>query len=478
MFGMAKYSSEKDMAETPSNAIQVLENTAAFELLNQKSVAKTAAFIFAGIFLMFIPILFIPWQQNIMGTGTVTAFHPKNRPQTINSAIGGRIEDWYVAEGNTVAKGEPILRISDVKTEYFDPEYIERLSEQLTAKTLAVTAYENKIRALDRQLVSLESNMEIALESSQNKADQQRLFVRIDSANFVAAKNQFDIADIQFKRQQNLVAQGLKAQADLEQYSVKFQDSYAKLEAARNKWEVTQSLLVNALLEINSLQGEYLQKIAKTESDMRTAQADMNEAQISVSKLRNDLANLEVRTGLYIVRAPQDGIVVRALNAGIGEVIKEGEPVVTILPENPELSAEIYYSAVDAPLLHKGMEVFIQFDGWPALQFSGWPEYSIGVFRGEVAVVDYVNSGGGKFRVLVNPLDGIEWPHQLRVGTGVYAWAMLNEVPLWYEIWRQLNGFPPDFYKQNAADGVSSSVGGGSGGGSKSGGGSNSGGKK
>jgi hypothetical protein len=25
---------------------------------------------------------------------------------------------------------------------------------------------------------------------------------------------------------------------------------------------------------------------------------------------------------------------------------------------------------------------------------------------------------------------------------------MLNDVPLWYEFWRQLNGFPPDFYEE------------------------------
>jgi hypothetical protein len=35
------------------------------------------------------------------------------------------------------------------------------------------------------------------------------------------------------------------------------------------------------------------------------------------------------------------------------------------------------------------------------------------------------------------------WPRQVRMGSGVYGWTMLREVRVWYEVWRQLNGFPP-----------------------------------
>jgi hypothetical protein len=32
---------------------------------------------------------------------------------------------------------------------------------------------------------------------------------------------------------------------------------------------------------------------------------------------------------------------------------------------------------------------------------------------------------------------------QLRQGSGVLGWTMLDDVPIWFELWRQLNGFPP-----------------------------------
>jgi hypothetical protein len=88
--------------------------------------------------------------------------------------------------------------------------------------------------------------------------------------------------------------------------------------------------------------------------------------------------------------------------------------------------------------------------------FSGWPEASYGTFVGEVAAVESSVSNNGLFRVLVRE-DAREkpWPRQLMMGTGAQGIALLNDVPIWYELWRNINGFPPDYYKsdQNAEKG-------------------------
>ena len=113
-----------------------------------------------------------------------------------------------------------------------------------------------------------------------------------------------------------------------------------------------------------------------------------------------------------------------------------------------DVAVEMHVKAMDVPLLSKGRKVRIEFDGWPALQFSGWPSVSVGTFGGEVQVIDYVNTKPGEFRILVTPDKSDEkWPEQLRVGSGIKGWVMLDDVPVWYEIWRQLNGFPPSLYE-------------------------------
>ena len=109
----------------------------------------------------------------------------------------------------------------------------------------------------------------------------------------------------------------------------------------------------------------------------------------------------------------------------------------------------MYVRAMDVPLIQRGRRVRLQFDGWPAIQFSGWPSVAVGTFGGVVEVIDVVSSTNGRYRLLVRPLRGAGderahiWPRQLRLGSGVYGWVILDSVPVWYEIWRQLNGFPP-----------------------------------
>jgi len=70
-------------------------------------------------------------------------------------------------------------------------------------------------------------------------------------------------------------------------------------------------------------------------------------------------------------------------------------------------------------------------------------------------VVDRADTRGekGEFRILVTPDPEDEpWPEQLRMGSGTKGWVMLDNVAVWYEIWRQLNGFPPSLYEARQQD--------------------------
>jgi hypothetical protein len=81
--------------------------------------------------------------------------------------------------------------------------------------------------------------------------------------------------------------------------------------------------------------------------------------------------------------------------------------------------------------------------------FSGWPNASYGTFKGKVIAVENTVSANGKFRVLVTEDTSAlkRWPRQLKVGIGAQGFALLKNVPVWYELWRNINGFPPDYYK-------------------------------
>lgn len=394
----------------------------------------------------FILILFLPWQQNVSGTGTLTALDPQDRPQEVQNVIAGRIERWYVQEGDLVQRGDTILVLSEIKDEYFDPDLPQRLREQVQGKKDAITGYQQKVSALDNTIGALQNGLSLSLQKARNKVLQSRAKVAADSVDFLNEQQQFDIAKLRFARFEEGYREGLFSLTDLETRKLTLQSGQTKVVSARNKLEVSRQELTNSRIELSSIEAEYGKEIAKTQSDRSSALSARADGAVELSKLRNKAASVDVRRENYVLRAPQTGYVVRAAKAGIGETIKEGESVTTLQPASPKRAVELYVSATDLPLIEAGKPVRVRFDGWPALQFSGWPQVSVGTFGGTVRIIDRVANAEGKYRILVSP-DGNpaeQWPEQLRLGSGVYGWVMLSNVQLWYELWRRINAFPPD----------------------------------
>jgi len=384
----------------------------------------------AGLLLLALAAMFLPWQQNVRGDGSLTALRPQDRPQTVPALIAGRIEQWFVREGQYVAKGTPLVQISEVSEKYLDPNLVGRIGEQVDGKQAALAGKVAKVRSLDSLLGALERSRDLGLEQARNK-------VRLYEAALQAAVVDSQVEAARFERRERLFKDGLSTRTEFEANQLRFQQALAKLVEKRQEYE-------NARLEVGSVGAEYGEKIAKARSDRDATRAEIGESQAEVAKLRNEYASMQIRNGMYRIDAPQDGYVVKALKEGVGETIKQGDPLVTVVPARPELAVELFVKAMDVPLLRRGRKVRMIFDGWPALQFSGWPSVSVGTFGGVISVIDAVDSKAGKFRVLVTPdPDDDPWPGQLRMGSGVHGWAMLDTVPVWFEIWRQLNGFPP-----------------------------------
>lgn len=399
--------------------------------------------------LLFLGFLFLPWTQNIPAAGLVTSLTPNVRPQTIHAMIPGRIVRWYTEEGKLVRANDTILLIGEIKDYYLDPELPRRLSEQINAKREALEAQLQKVEALRQQIRALEAARQAALARAENALLQAELRYKADSAALKAAEIDYAVAQSQYQRQESLYVKGLRSLTELQNRQAKFQETEAKLVAARNRLKAAAADVENARLQILAIQADYQEKIAKAESDLRGTEAYAYDLEATIAKLRNEIANVDVRRGFYAVLAPQDGYVVRAVRTGIGEVIKEGEPLLVFMPSSYQLAAEVFVRPLDVALLRPGQKVRLQFDGWPAFVFAGWPNLSYGTMGGRIRAIDYVDAGTGNFRILVEPdPEDKPWPTLLRLGGGVRAWFLLNDVPIWYEIWRQINGFPPDLVAQ------------------------------
>jgi adhesin transport system membrane fusion protein len=424
------------------------DNLKSVKIVESRIPKKVLLKILFYTFLFFFVLLFIPWTQNVRNRGFVTALKPEHRPQTIQSIIDGRIEKWFVQEGELVKKGDTIVYISEIKDAYFDPQLLERTTQQIQAKENTAKSYEKKIDALENQIDALKKTGVLQLEQVKNRLKQAELKYLSDSIDFEAAKINFSIAEQQFKRFKELYEKDIKSLTDLENRQNAFQQALARKIAAENKLLASQNDILNAKVEVVSIQAQFRNAVAKAESDRFSTMSNLYDTEAVVAKLQNEYMNYSVRIGLYYVLAPTDGFITEAYSAGIGENIKQGEQIISLMPANYELAVAMYVKPLDLPLIEKGQPVRIQFDGWPAIVFSGWPNTSYGTYGGRVFAIDNFISENGLYRVLVAPdKEDYPWPDGLRPGSGSSNMLLLRDVPIWYEVWRQINGFPPDYYK-------------------------------
>lgn len=421
----------------------------ALHTLNTPGIGRTVAKVLIVLITILLIIMFLPWQQNIRGKGKLTALNPASRPQQIESAIAGRITKWNIMEGDFVDKGDTILVLSEIKDKYFDPNLLMRLEEQMEAKENSLAFKRKKRAAYESQVKALSRAMQLKLEQTSNKLLQAKLKVDSDSLRLISERLNNENAQSVFERNRRRFEAGNITLTKQQQFEAKRLEGQAKLNSARNKLLETRAELINAEVDIYGTEAEYLEKISKAESSLNGTISEIHDTEGSLSKLKNEYASMVIRNEQYHILAPQSGFLVKALKVGIGETIKEGEGVAVIMPDASDMAVEMFVKAMDIPFISEGRSVRVQFDGWPALQFSGWQNVSVGTFGGIVEVIDAVNSNAGEFRILVKPDPNDDpWPKQLRFGSGIKGWVMLDNVPIWYEIWRQMNGFPPDVYDE------------------------------
>ncbi len=423
---------------------------------NKYSYSRISRIIFGSALFAFL-CLFLPWTQNISTNGYVTSLRPEQRPHTIVSRIPGRMEEWHVHEGQLVDKGDTIITISEIKSEYLDTNLLVRMDRQIEAKNNAIYAYELKIQSLDNQNSAINQGRNLKLRQAKNKLKQVSLKIQADSISYEAAKiYATNMTDLKNRNEKlyNSVDGALISKTKWQAVVIKEQDAQSKLIEKQNKYESSINKLINAEIELLSINTSYMEKSAKNRSDFSSASSTLADAHSSLAKLQNKRSNYSRREEYRTIIAPQDGYITKAIKTGVGGIVKEGESLVTIMPKNHDLAAELYISAIDLPLMGLNHEVNLIFDGWPVIAVPGWPDaVSYGTFKGEIVAIDNMISSNGKYRILISPEEGTkQWPHALRLGSGVKGFALLNDVPIYREVWRQMNGFPADFYDEYQED--------------------------
>lgn len=408
-----------------------------------------------SILLICAVVMFLPWTQNIKTTGTITTLKQEDRPQEVNTILSGSIVKWYVKEGDFVKKGDTILQLGEVKVDYFDPNLLDRTKQQLESKKQSAAGYENKAQTANTQIAAQQEAQVLKLSMLDNKIKQQQLKIISDSNDVIALSNELSIYKRQLDAGKIMLDSGAISLVDFEKRRANYQNGFAKKISAENKLGQSKQELINYRIEKNSVVQDYVDKISKTEGEKFSSLSNLASTNADIAKLQNIYANYDIRNKLYYIIAPQDGQIIKAKKAGISEFVKEGEMIVQIVPINTNYAVEMFVEPMDLPLIHLGENVRFIFDGFPAIVFSGWPNNSYGTFGGKITAIETNISSNGKFRVLVAEDTTTlrkAWPKNLKIGGGAKGIALLKDVKVGYELWRNINGFPPEYYKPKAKE--------------------------
>ncbi len=420
--------------------------------LSALSVARTPrvisslAWAVVWLFLLTPPALLLtPWQQNISGTGKVSAFAPLDRQQTVKAPVSGRIVQWFAKEGTKVKSGDVLLEIVDV-----DPDLLNRLRQQREAAAAKLVAKEEELRSYRLQIDNLITTRDLQVATAQYRRDVAHQ--RAISANEAIASAQatLDAAAIQTGRLQRLLTDGLVSKREFE---LAERDGIV----ARRSLNSGQAALQAALSEQRAAEAEIARIRADAQARIDSANASANKTRSELEDSRTSLLKSEVdlsRQQSQVVKAPRDGSILRLLVNPQSDIVKQGDPLLVFVPDTDIKAVELWVDGNDAALIMPGRHVRLQFEGWPAMQFAGWPEVAVGTFGGIVAFVDATDDGKGKFRLLIVPNKADQpWPSErfLRQGVRVKGWVLLNRVTMAYELWRQLNAFPPQMTMETPA---------------------------
>lgn len=402
-------------------------------------------------------LVFVPWQQSIDGRGKVIIFSPMERPQHLEAPIPGRILKWFIRDGETVKKGDPIVELSEVDPKYLAGNQLLRMQAHLTALQEKKAAAVAKVKAMESQIKSLKLSRSSSVASvDMKKAQTLDRYSAAKQAVTIAQQN-LKTSELNLERRQSLYEKGLRSKRDLELAEQEMVKNKTELERALVQLEVARKEMEVADFELSKTDADTMAKIDSTSASLSSARETVATTEADIQKLIIEIGSLENRIVQRVLTAPCDGKVVRLLVAGAGETVSAGTQMAVIAPATNDLAAELVVKGNDAPLISTGRPVRLQFAGWPAVQFTGWPSVAVGTFAGRVSVVDAVDDGTGKFRIIVVPDEkAVElnedqpWPSSqfLRPGSEVHGWVMLNTVPLGFELWRQFNAFPPSLNKE------------------------------
>lgn len=409
----------------------------ALNLTQTNPYAEKIWYVSLFILLFFIGVLFLPWRQTVEGGGELIAYDPTERMHTISATIDGFIDAYFADEDTHVLKGSKLFTMTDL-----DKEYVKRI-------------YSMK-ESLQQQCNNTEEEVKALQENKKSMLEQKKIRFELFDKRYVQAQEKLDSIGLKRKAQLSSYVTELnnytrikklyKAKIESKRTYERAHNIYIGEKAKLEKIDIDINIQKRHLSVIKEEEKQFLEEIANTlrtiENTILSAQTRLNALKREQERQFTDIARYETAE----VLAQKNGTVVRILRNDKNTYVKKGEPVIQFSPDITARAILLKITDFNMPLIKEDLRVRIRFYGWPVLNIPGWPLIRFGTFGGIIKKVDPVAYEKGYYYAYVVEDPKEPWPAvtELRVGTSATVWVALSTVPVWYQLWRSMNAFPPN----------------------------------
>ncbi len=355
--------------------------SAAVLMSTPKTLRKVLFFWVGAIAIFFIWAYFAQIDEIARGSGEII---PSGENQIIQNLEGGIVEEILVKEGQTVIKGQILIKINNEKSKSsFSSNSIK--ADALEAKIIRLRAEASGKKFVVNQEINKRIPKYIENEKSLYLTNLQQLNSRLNALKEKLQQKKQELSEAQtnlmhLKESSRMIAKEVKMTKPMVLKGVRSKIDFLKLQREANEIEGKYSTTKKSIPRLKSAIKEVQSTIKETtllfQSD---AKEKLNETIAEYEGLRANSTALEDQVFRTVVRSPMNGIVQNLFVHTIGGVIKPGEDIMEIVPSDETLLVEVKIKPSDIAFIYYGQKAIVKFSAYDFSIYGG--------LDGEVVVI-------------------------------------------------------------------------------------------
>ncbi|CAO3362981.1 HlyD family type I secretion periplasmic adaptor subunit [Azospirillum melinis] len=350
-------------APPPGFALDYLPDGAAIEHAPLPRAARSTLYVLAGLLVALVLWAgFAQVDRIVTAGGRLVTTAPLVVAQPLETAVVRGVD---VQVGDRVRAGDRLATL--------DPTFAAADLADLAAKLASVEAQIGRLRAeLDGgDFLPAASNPDAAVQAA--ILERRRAEYRSRLASLDEKAGQLDSAIAAGRRAQAGLAERLAVVGEVEDIRRQLQERQtgsrltwleARVERLRMRDELT-ALQDREQASAHELRGVQADRAAFVDEWRRKTAEELVEQSRQRATLVEQIAKAERRRSLVTLTAPVDAVVLEVAKRSVGSVIREAEPLVTLVPADVPLEVEAEIPSRDIGLVRVGDFVRVKLDAFP-----------------------------------------------------------------------------------------------------------------